>query len=363
MSILRRFGQVTLGVVVLCLLAPASSAATDAAPPTPISVAIKPLDPFVVKRDDGSYAGYSIDVWQEIARRNNWSTTFVWTETVKDLLANVQDGKVDAGIAGLSMTKEREDVVDFSYPMFSSGLQVMVGDAHSSSWRDTLSNVFSPTLARLLGIVLLVLFVAGNFVWIFNRHRDDYPKGYIRGVGEGMWWAGSTITANEPVGRDPSKAWSRVVSLMWVFAGIIFVANLTASISSQLTVQSIRGQINGVDDLVGKRVVTVASTTAEKELMTRGLQFEKVTKIDEAYSRLLAHQVDAIVYDAPVLQYRALHSGQGKLRVVGEVFRPEPYGIALPTGSTLREQIDATLLTMTADGTLSTLKDRYFGTR
>ena len=108
------------------------------------------------------------------------------------------------------MTKEREDVVDFSYPMFNSGLQVMVSQGNKTTWRDTFGRIFSPTLARLMGLLLFVLFVAGNLVWLFNRHRDDYPRGYVRGVGEGIWWAGSTITANEPVGRDPSRAWSRV---------------------------------------------------------------------------------------------------------------------------------------------------------
>jgi polar amino acid transport system substrate-binding protein len=142
-------------------------------------------------------------------------------------------------------------------------------------------------------------------------HRDDYPTGYVRGVGEGMWWAGSTITANEPVGRDPSRAWSRVVSLIWVFAGIILVANLTASISSQLTVQSIQGQINGVDDLVGKKIVTVARTTAAKELTVRGLRYAEVPKIEDAYAELLSNRAEAIVYDAPVLQYRSSHAGKG----------------------------------------------------
>jgi polar amino acid transport system substrate-binding protein len=358
----RRFIVALAVLLPLFSLLPGSADAQSAPPATEtLKVAIKPLEPFVIKREDGSYAGYSIDLWQEVARRNGWSTQFVWTETVADLLKQVENRNVDAGIAGISMTKEREDVVDFSYPMFNSGLQVMVSQVNKTTWRDTLGRIFSPTLARLMGLLIFVLFVAGNLVWMFNRHRDDYPTGYVRGVGEGMWWAGSTITANEPVGRDPSRAWSRVVSLIWVFAGIILVANLTASISSQLTVQSIQGQINGVDDLVGKKIVTVAGTTAAKELNVRGLHFAEVTKIDDAYAQLLSGQVEAVVYDAPVLQYRAAHAGKGKTRVVGEIFRPEPYGIAVPSGSARREQIDSAILAMTADGTIAQLKARYFG--
>ena len=78
-------------------------------------------------------------------------------------------------------------------------------------------------------------------------------------------------------------------------------------------------------------------------------------------ANVLPGQAEAVVYDAPVLQYRASHSGKGKARVVGEIFRPEPYGIAVPTGSPRREQIDGVLLEMTADGTLTALKNKYFG--
>lgn len=339
------------------------SAHAQTAPNTEtVRVAIKPLEPFVSKRADGSYAGFSIDLWDEIARRNGWKTEYIWTETVGDLLTTVKEGRADAGIAGISMTKEREDVLDFSYPMFNAGLTVMVGAASETTWRQSVGRIFSPTLFRLLGLIILVLFVAGNIVWLFNRHRDDYPKGYIRGVGEGMWWSGSTIMANEPSGREPSRAWSRIVALVWIFGGIIFVANLTASISSQLTVQRIEGRINGVDDLGGKKIVTVKGTTAAKELQTRGLSFDEVTNVDEAYARLGDKKADAIVYDAPVLLYRASHAGKGRERVVGSIFRPESYGIALPTGSSRREQIDVALLSMTADGTYNALYNRYFAT-
>jgi polar amino acid transport system substrate-binding protein len=325
-----------------------------------IRVAIKPLEPFVAKRSDGSYNGFSIDLWDEVARRNGWSTEYVWNDTVTDLLQQVQERKVDAGIAGISMTQEREAKVDFSYPMFTSGLQVMVPATSASTWRDTLGRVFSPSLFKLLGLVLLVLFLAGHFVWIFNRKREDYPSGYVKGVAEGMWWAGTSITSNEATLRPPLRAWSRAITMLWIIAGIVSVANLTATISSGLTVKSIEGKIKGIDDVYGKRVVTVKGTTAAAELALRGIDFIERPAIADAYAMLASKQADAVVFDAPVLLYRASHAGKGKERVVGSIFRPEPYGIALPNDSELREQIDATLLALNTDGTYSTLYNRYF---
>jgi polar amino acid transport system substrate-binding protein len=329
---------------------------------TEIRVAIKPLDPFVAKAPDNSYSGFSIELWNEIAKRNGWTTTYVWNETVVDLLATVKRGDADAGIAGISMTAAREVDFDFSYPMYNAGLQVMVGKSQQATWRDSLRRIFSPTLFKILGLVFLLLILVGHVIWLFNRHHEDFPSGYLRGVPEGMWIAGETLmTQSTP--RDPNKHWTRIVTFLWIFGSVIFVANITASISSRLTIESIEGRIRGIDDLSDKRIVTVANTTAAIELRFRGFSgnVQAVDNVTQAYELLDNGKVDAIVYDAPVLQYRAQHSGKGKEKVVGKVFRPEPYGIAFPNESPLKEQIDRSLLEMNADGAYETLRAKYFG--
>lgn len=50
------------------------------APGSTIDVVIKPLDPFVI-RDGDQFRGFSIDLWNEIARRNSWQTSYVWHDT------------------------------------------------------------------------------------------------------------------------------------------------------------------------------------------------------------------------------------------------------------------------------------------
>lgn len=60
-----------------------------------LRVGIKPLDPFVT-RTGNRYTGFSIELWDEIARRNGWRTEYVWYETLPPLLDDVASGKVDA---------------------------------------------------------------------------------------------------------------------------------------------------------------------------------------------------------------------------------------------------------------------------
>jgi ABC-type amino acid transport substrate-binding protein len=67
------------------------------------------------------------------------------------------------------------------------------------------------------------------------------------------------------------------------------------------------------------------------------------------------------VYDAPVLQYYAHTDGKGLVQVVGPIFREETYGIALPTGSSLRKPINESLLRMMQNGTYDSMYQKWFG--
>jgi polar amino acid transport system substrate-binding protein len=52
--------------------------------------------------------------------------------------------------------------------------------------------------------------------------------------------------------------------------------------------------------------------------------------------------------------------GNGVLAVVGPIFRPEKYGIAVPDGSLLRKSINETLLAMYQDGTYEQIYGKGF---
>jgi len=105
----------------------AQAAGPDQARPDPpkIRVGIKRLEPFVFIDENGQYSGFSIDLWQAIAADLGIQYDWVPAGTVNELIANVESGKTDAAIAGISLTPQRESQVDFSYPYFESGLQIM----------------------------------------------------------------------------------------------------------------------------------------------------------------------------------------------------------------------------------------------
>lgn len=104
------------------------------------------------------------------------------------------------------------------------------------------------------------------------------------------------------------------------------VALYTAQLAASLTVKQIQGGIGGPDDLPGRKVATTRGSTAVAYLRDVNAQEMEVATIDETYTALLDKSVDAVVVDAPVLQYFAANAGKGRVQVVGSLFRKEDYG-------------------------------------
>lgn len=70
---------------------------------------------------------------------------------------------------------------------------------------------------------------------------------------------------------------------------------------------------------------------------------------------------DAFVFDSPVPKWERTQRRGAGLDVIGEIFDPVPYGIALHPGSPLREQINTSLLDMLTDGTYERIAQSYGG--
>lgn len=89
-------------------------------------------------------------------------------------------------------------------------------------------------------------------------------------------------------------------------------------------------------------------------MRTRPVDLVEVDDIDVAGQLLLDGEVDAVVDDAPALDwFSSCGEGQGRTALVGGVFDPEYYAVATDEGSELTERIDRALLETREDGTCS----------
>jgi polar amino acid transport system substrate-binding protein len=322
------------------------------------------VPPFVFE-ENGQLTGFSIELWQKIAEELGVQYKLSKNSNVADLLSSVGEGKADLGIAAISITSGREEKFDFSYPMFESGLQIMV--MAKGSGRNTpnlFALFFSPELLQLFGIMVLIVLIPAHIVWFFERGLEQgmgISTSYFPGIFEACWWAASTLATQAD--SMPKAVMGRVIAVIWMFTSVVFVAYFTATVTTSLTVQQLSGAIQSPKDLPGKIVATTKGSTSAKFLSDRNIQKLEFTNIDDAYDSLLKGEANAIVFDSPVLLYYAAHAGKGKVQVVGEIFQKENYGIVFATNSPLRKPINNALLTLQEKGVYQDLHDKWFHTQ
>lgn len=344
----------------LCLLATNVVAQPQ---PASLRVATRLVKPFVFE-EKGQLTGFSVELWNEIAKQINVKTEFVVKPTVKELLASINTQEAQLGIAAISITAERELQWDFSQPMFDAGLQILVSAQTSESGilANMIAGVFSPTFWQLIGAILLAILIPAHVVWFFERRPVGgllTNKSYFPGIFEAAWWSLASLAAQAD--QMPRSAAARVAAVFWMFTSVVFLAYFTASVTSSLTLQQLRGEIKGPEDLPGKNVASVKGSTSVEYLRQRNAEVAEFTKVEEAYEALQRSQVSAVVYDAPVLLYYAAHEGKGKVQTVGSIFRKENYGIAFPDKSPLRKRVNEALLKLRENGTYDQLYTKWFG--
>jgi len=341
------------------LLSPLSVSGQD----EPLRVGIKISEPFIFE-DENELHGFSIELWEKIAQEQQWTYEYQYYDSVPDLLAAAQENEVDLSMASLSITSEREQYLDFSYPVFNAGLQILVrNEGAGGSLFNLLEMLFQPPLSQALGMAAFLFVLMAHLMWLFERKPNPaFDLSYIRGIWEGFWWTIVTLTTVGYGDQIPRGVVGRILAMIWMFTSIFLISYLTATITTTLTLQELRGGINSPEDLPGKRVATLMGTTSSDYLRSENVYFREYENIDEAYNALLEDQVDAIVFDSPILRYFALSSeGKGRVHVVGSVFQEENYGIAFPAGSPHRETVNTTLLELYEDGTYRRIYDHWFG--
>jgi len=329
-----------------------------------LNVVVKPTVPFVF-RDSGNLKGYSIDLLNLLSKECGFTYTVDEVPTMSVLVDEVSNGKHDIGVGAISITQEREKVIDFTHPFFESGLQVMVsGSGETGTWA-TIKKVFTIELLGVVGVLIGIILVISHILWFVERKRnsESFPVNYKAGIGESIWWALSTLISGGCENKAPVGLAGRLVAFVWMLGAIGLTSFITASLASAMTVNTLSSDINGLSDLKGSSIATIAGSSAESFLKKSGYNSVGEKKIEAAVELLEKRKVKGVVFDSPMLNYYvATHPGSD-LQVVGSIFENQNYGFALPLGSDLRKSINEALLKLQFSGALEDLKKKWFTTQ
>ena len=348
-----------LFLIVGCVLTAIAAEASAQAPK--LRVGISPFPPFVVE-DGPKSTGYSIELWQEVAVRLQREYEFVACTGAADKIARLQRGELDVAIGGLTTTAEREGHIDFTHPVYRSGLGIMLsGPADRPSLWYRVSDALARTNSGVIIAFFIVVIVAGHLLWLIERNRGTFDKRYFAGVFEAIYWAIVTASTVGYGDKAPVRPLGRLIAMVVIVISLPLFALFTAELASAFTLQSIEASIRGPEDLIGRRVGVIRGTSSAKFAAERGLDIRQWDSAKDVYGGLAAGKVAAVIYDAPSLHYYATTEGADDVHMVPGSFDVRDLAIATQEGSLLREQINRTLLQIKASGKLSELRVKWFG--
>jgi len=353
--------------LLLALLA--ISSGTAKAEQEPLRVGIKQVSPFVIKGANDSYSGISIELWEEIAEILDVEFQFVEKANTNQLIEAIENRELDLAISAITMTSDRLKRVDFSNTMFNSSVSVAVL-SQPPGMMDTLFFFFNSWLLNVLLTLAMILVVIGTMVWLFEMRRNsEFPRNPVRGIGQGIWWASTTMTGVGYGDTVPRSTPGRLLGVVWMFIGVLMISSFTATIASSLTSENIRSHVGGLGDLSRLKVGAVHGENPLTLLRAQGIIAQEYDTLNHALKALANGDLDAMVHDRPLIRYQ-LHNDPDLAAAVGLsniTLRKEEYGIAIGIPAdpnqrnTLVDEINASLIQVKSSGRYDEIVGQYLG--
>jgi len=83
---------------------------------------------------EGADIGFEVDLMEEIARRGGLKPAFVYTRW-ETILQEMQDGRYDCIVGGITITPQREQILAWSVPYITTTLSLVVSGAKTPAIR------------------------------------------------------------------------------------------------------------------------------------------------------------------------------------------------------------------------------------
>ncbi|KWV49350.1 amino acid ABC transporter substrate-binding protein [Rhizobium altiplani] len=314
-------------------------------PQRELVIGTKQAPPFAMKDADGNWSGISIELWREVAQKLGLQFRLAEEPDVQKLIEATSRGDYDVSVAAITITADRERRVDFSQPFYDTGLGIAVSVNSVSVWREITRTMISAGFLQAAGALIGISLLVGALVWLFERrHNDDFGGPVGRGLGASIWWSAEAMTQASTGHRGPITVAGRALAIIWMVVSIITIAVFTASVTSALTTRQMRGLVNGVEDLPGVRVGTLANSATIGFLDGERIKHRTFAQVADGLKALETGSIDAFVYDKPLLAWTVEQHFSSSVQVLDVDFEPQSYGLAMPLGRPYRKAIDVAVL-------------------
>lgn len=262
--------------------------------------------PFVDIRSDSSFSGLSIDLWESIAAKNSVPFKYIEFSDAVGVIRALDYQDIDVAINPMKNTAGRMQKFDVSQPFHISSLGVMTTSSNQSQFQIFVSNFFSRDFLNIVILLLVILLSFGTILWFVERRVNKYQfRPGILGLFDGLWWAAVTMTTVGYGDKAPKTHLGKTIAIIWMFTAVIIISSFTATIASTLTVNSLEGEINSLEELKNVKIVAVVGASPASDfLQLKSFENTKLYRSpQEALYALSKKEVNAFVHDRTTMHH------------------------------------------------------------
>lgn len=304
--------------------------------------------PFVMQDQFGEYTGLSILLWQQIAEKLELPYTFK-NYPLKDLLKAVAAKEIDIGLSCLSITPEREQIIDFSHSFYETHLAIVVKSAsHFDTFKSIITNRH---LLTIIAIFVTAAAIVGGLYYLLEHRVNDKlysmrsrPAQLIEGFILGLLF----ITKGPFNYYEFKTLTGRVLTVGLAVFTTLFIASITAVLASTFTIGLINSDIKSPNDLANVSTGAKTASTSSQFLTRHSIAHRQYDTVVEMLDALERGEIDAAVNDDAIVKYEIKTAQQNgkyeKLTVLPYQFEKQNYGIALIEQSPYEESVNRELL-------------------
>jgi polar amino acid transport system substrate-binding protein len=335
---------------------------SEASSGRPLVVAIQYDQTYTMKDKEGNWTGPMVDFWRLVARELKRPYTFK-EMSLSNIITALERGTIDVAAVTAFINAHRENRFDFSTPL-GEGRHAVVTvyqAKHEHPWMAAISVFFSwGTLTALL-ILLALLFLLGILIWFIERkdNAEDFGQTRRRGIGAGVYWAGSTLASGLCFGIYLKTVPGRILGLTWMIVCGLALSAVIASLTHSVTDQLQQMQMIEDDEFRYMHLGVKSGSVQVDILKEAGAYYTLFDTDEDAMNGVLNGQTDGYLCLETRANFYANHDYSGKISVYPTRLKTHLYALAMPKGSALRKPINVAVLKLLNDSVWESLLDQY----
>ncbi|XP_044006002.1 probable glutamate receptor, partial [Aphidius gifuensis] len=334
-------------------------------------------DPVFFNQVDGNFRGFFGEILTELKRSINFTMAELiimksygrlddkkkWSGLMRKLSKN----EADIGVAALTITSRRLDVVDFTLPLITakSKLYLKLQDGADVNWFGYFQSFDTITWATILGIIITTPI-------LLTLIKFNYGQGTILSLFVDNFLDVWGIFCQQGLYEFPNEASLRVALVSIFLTAIVVSAAYSASLISNLATSSKNLPFNNIEEFADQKTwkLIVLKDSADFDLYAESddVILKKMfklmrplhllpTSVNQAFEQVCEKKVVFYVSDA-LKQAQNINMSCDLVSI--DTGRIESLAMTLPRGSEFTRLINYHIQRFRDNGMLNRLKQKYF---